>query len=120
MEQEEIVEQQQTRVMVVRGVCALIHVLCVLFAIVLALHIIMTFGEANSRNGFAQLIASWSSGVSLGLRNLFTPGDFKLRTLLNDGLAALLWLLIGAVLTDLIARIGPPGSRRVWYRRTLR
>jgi hypothetical protein len=120
VEQEEVAERQHTRIRVVRTVCALIHAVCVLFAVVLALHIILTFGEANAKNGFAQLINSWSSGVSLGLRNLFTPSDFKLRTLLNDGLAAILWLVIGAVVTDLIARIWLQEPRRVWYRRTVR
>jgi hypothetical protein len=120
VEQEEVVERQHTRIRVVRIVCAIIHALCVLFAVVLALHIILAFGDANTKNGFAQLINRWSSGVSLGLRNLFTPNDFKLRTLLNDGLAAILWLVIGAVVTDLIARIGLQEPRRVWYRRTVR
>jgi hypothetical protein len=117
---EEIVERLAARIRVIHAVCALIHTVCGLFAIVLAIHIVLVFGEANTSNGFAGLIDSWSSGVSLGLRNLFTPEGVKLRTFLNDGLAAVLWLVIGAVLTDVIARIGLPGPRRVWYRRTVR
>jgi hypothetical protein len=117
---EEIVERPAARIRVVHTVCALIHTVCGLFAIVLAIHIVLVFGEANASNGFAGLISSWSSGVSLGLRNLFTPEGVKLRTFLNDGLAAVLWLIIGAVLTDVIARVGLPGPRRVWYRRTVR
>ncbi|MEC3978469.1 hypothetical protein [Amycolatopsis sp. H20-H5] len=119
-ENERIVERPHPRIRVVRTVNALIQFVCVLFALVLAVHIVLVFGEANLRNGFAQLIDSWSAGVSLGLRDLFTPDGVKLRTLLNDGLAAIVWLVIGTVLTDLIARIGLPGPRRVWYRRTLR
>lgn len=38
---------------------------------------------------------------------------------LNDGLAALLWLIIGGARTDLVARIGLPGPIRARYRRTL-
>jgi hypothetical protein len=101
-------------------VCGLIDLICGLFAIVLAIHIVLVFGEANTGNGFAGLIDTWSAHVSLGLRGLFTPDGVALRTLLNDGLAAVLWLIIGAVVTDLIVRIGPAGSRRVWYRRTVR
>ncbi|WP_414940612.1 hypothetical protein [Amycolatopsis sp. cmx-11-51] len=117
--QEEIVERTPTRIRVVRIVNALVHAVCWIFALVLILHILLVFGEANPGNGFAQLIDQWSRGVSLGLRNLFTPDSPKLRTLLNDGLAALLWLIIGGVVTDLVSRIGLPGPRRVWYRRTL-
>lgn len=117
--QEEIVERTPARIRVVRIVNALVHAVCWIFALVLILHILLVFGEANPGNGFAQLIDQWSRGVSLGLRNLFTPDGPKLRTLLNDGLAALLWLIIGGVVTDLVSRIGLPGPRRVWYRRTL-
>ncbi|WP_037319545.1 hypothetical protein [Amycolatopsis orientalis] len=117
--QEEIVEQTPARIRVVRVVNALVHAVCWVFALVLIVHILLVFGEANPGNGFAQLIDGWSRGVSLGLRNLFTPDGAKLRTLLNDGLAALLWLIIGGVVTDLVTRIGLPGPKRVWYRRTL-
>ncbi|MEU3624043.1 hypothetical protein BS329_33165 [Amycolatopsis coloradensis] len=117
--QEEIVERTPARIRAVRIINALVHAVCWIFALVLILHILLVFGEANPGNGFAQLIDQWSRGVSLGLRNLFTPDGPKLRTLLNDGLAALLWLIIGGVVTDLVSRIGLPGPRRVWYRRTL-
>lgn len=108
-----IVERVQPRVRVVRTVNAVIHLVCVLFALVLALHILLVFGEANGGNGFAQVIGKWSGGVSLGLRDLFTPDGVKVRTLLNDGLAAIVWLVAGAVVTDLITRVGMSGVRRV-------
>lgn len=120
VETEEVVERPHPRIRAVRTINAVIHLICVLFAFVLALHIVLVFGEANSGNGFAQLISQWSSGVSLGLRNLFTPDGEKLRVLLNEGLAAIIWLAIGAILTDLVSRIGLPGPRRVWYRRSVR
>lgn len=119
--EEEVVERGDSRVRAVRVVCAVIDLLCWLFAIVLAIHIFLVIGGANPANGFAQLIDSWSAAVSLGLRDLFTPANAGLRTLLNDGLAALLWLLIGAVLTSVISRLALPAhERRVWYRRTVR
>jgi hypothetical protein len=119
--EEEVVERGDGRVRAVRAVCAVIDLLCWLFAIVLAIHIFLVIGGANPANGFAQLVDSWSAGVSLGLRDLFTPANAGLRTLLNDGLAALLWLLIGAVLTSVISRVALPAhERRVWYRRTVR
>lgn len=119
--EEEVVERADGRVRAVRVVCAVIDLLCWLFAVVLAIHIFLVIGGANPANGFAQLIDSWSAAVSLGLRDLFTPANAGLRTLLNDGLAALLWLLIGAVLTNVISRIALPAhERRVWYRRTVR
>lgn len=117
---EEVEERTHPRVRIVRTVNALIHLVCAVFALVLAVHIVLVVGGANSANGFAHLIAEWSSNVSLGLRNLFTPDSEKLRTFLNDGLAAVLWLVGGAIVTDLVTRVGVPGPSRVWYRRGYR
>jgi hypothetical protein len=119
--EEEVVERSDisSRVRAVMIVCAVIDVVCSLFAIVLAIHILVVMGNANPANGFAQFIDSWSAGVSLGTRDLFTPENIGVRTLLNDGLAAILWLLIRTILTNLITRLAlPAGERRVWYRRT--
>ncbi|MCR6483438.1 hypothetical protein M8542_11480 [Amycolatopsis sp. OK19-0408] len=113
-------ERTPARLRIMRTVNALIHLVCAVFALVLAVHIVLVLGEANMSNGFAQLVDEWSAGVSLGLRNLFTPDSEKLRTFLNDGLAAVIWLVIGAILTDVITRIAAPGPRRVWYRRSYR
>ena len=120
VETEQVVERTHPRIRLVRTINAVIHLVCVLFAFVLALHIILVLGSANSGNNFAQAIADWAGAVSLGLRNLFTPDGEKLRVLLNDGLAAVIWLVIGAILTDLVTRIGMPGPKRVWYRRSVR
>jgi len=120
---EEVVRQEprddHARVKTVMVVCAVIDVVCALFAIVLAIHIFLVIGGANAANGFAQMIEGWSAAVSLGLRDLFTPENLGARTLLNDGLAAVIWLVLRAVLTNLITRLAlPVGQRRVWYRRT--
>lgn len=111
-------QEENSRVKTVLVVCAVIDIVCSLFAIVLAIHIFLVIGNANAANGFAQFIESFSGGVSLGLRDLFTPENVGVRTLLNDGLAAILWLVLRSVLTTLITRLAlPVEQRRVWYRR---
>jgi hypothetical protein len=120
--QEEVVERTPARVRVVRVVCGLIDLVCAVFAIVLAIHIVLVLGSANASNAFAQFVGDFATSVSLGLRGLFTTGTPKIDTLLDEGLAAILWLIIGAVLTGVITRAALPAgsSRRVWYRRTVR
>ncbi|HEX6352385.1 hypothetical protein [Actinophytocola sp.] len=121
VEQEEVADPDQRRRRVVGIVCTVVNVICAVFAVVLALHIVLVIGSANQGNGFAAFINDWSSAVSLGLRDLFVPANEGVRTLLNDGLAALLWLLIGAVLTYVIRRFALPAPRRVaHYRRAWR
>jgi hypothetical protein len=115
--EEEFVDPDRRRVRVVRTVNTIINLVCGLFAIVLALHIILVLAEANPRNGFASLVDSWSSAVSLGLRGLFTPDNAKLQVLLNDGLAALGWLLIAGVLTYAIRQFALPGPGRAGHYR---
>jgi hypothetical protein len=127
VEQPPVVEQRETadpdhrRRRTVSIVCTVINVVCGVFAAVLALHIILVLGSANQSNGFASLINDWSSAVSLGLRDLFTPANEKVRTFLNDGIAAIAWLVIASLLTYLIRRFALPVPRRVsQYRRVWR
>lgn len=118
---EEVVEQDDTyrKVRTVHTVCAVIDVVCWVFAIVLFVHIFLVMADANAGNGFFQFVAGWASGITLGLDGLFTPASPKAAVLLNEGLAALLWLVIGALLTSLITRLAlPVDHRRAWYRRT--
>lgn len=118
---EEVVERDDTyrKVRTVHTVCAVIDVVCWLFAIVLFVHIFLVIADANPGNGFFQFVAGWAGGITLGLDGLFTPASPKAAVLLNEGLAALLWLVIGALLTNLITRLAlPVDHRRAWYRRT--
>ncbi|MDX8144791.1 hypothetical protein SK854_21945 [Lentzea sp. BCCO 10_0061] len=119
--EEQVVERDNDyrRVRTVRTVCAVIDVVCWTFAIVLLVHIFLVIAGANAGNGFFQFVAGWADGITLGLDGLFTPENASVATLLNEGLAALLWLVIGGLLTALITRIAlPVGHRRAWYRRT--
>lgn len=106
---------------VVRTVCTVVSAITGAFALVLAVHIVLVIGEANMANGFASFVDDFASAVSLGLRDLFTPENLKVRTFLNDGVAAIGWLVIGAVVNFLVRRLALPGPRRqVRYRRVVR
>lgn len=117
---EEVADADHSRRRTVSIVCTVINVVCAIFAVVLAVHIVLVLGEANQGNGFASFIDSFSRAVSLGLRDLFVPDNAKVRTFLNDGVAALAWLVIGGLLTYLIRRLALPGPRRVQRRYLVR
>jgi hypothetical protein len=98
-----------------------VRVICGIFAVVLAVHIVLVLGSANQANGFAAFIDDWSAAVSLGLRDLFVPANEKVRVFLNDGMAAIAWLVIGALIGYLIRKFAMPSPRRVsHYRRVVR
>lgn len=106
-------QRQWDRVRTIRVVCTIITAVCGLFAVVLVAQIIMVIGGANPANGVAEFVAGWSNGISLGFDDLFTPASVTARVLLNDGLAALVWLGFGAVVTTLIRRLALRGPDRI-------
>lgn len=121
VEDEEVIDPRARRYRVVRRVCAVINIVCAVFAVVLGVHILLVVANANPSNGFASFIDNFASAVSLGFRGLFTPHSEKLAVLLNDGMAAIVWLLIGAVVTYAIRQFALPGPRdAVRYRRAVR
>jgi hypothetical protein len=104
-------QRRSDRTRTVRIVCTIVNVICGLFAAVLVAHIVMVMGEANPANGVASFVQDFSSAVSLGFDDLFTPADAKSQVLLNYGLAAIVWLAFGAVVTTLIRRFALPNPR---------
>ncbi|WP_086664027.1 hypothetical protein [Lentzea kentuckyensis] len=121
--EERVVEERDDyrKVRTVRTVCAVIDIVCWTFAIVLLVHIFLVVAGANAGNGFFQFVAGWASGITLGLDGLFTPDSQAVAVLFNEGLAAALWLILGALLTNLITRLAlPVDHRRAWYRRSVR
>jgi hypothetical protein len=114
--QDQALDRQQRRsdrTRTVRIVCTIVNVLCGLFAVVLVAHIVMVMGEANPANGVASFVRGFATAVSLGFNDLFTPADVKIRVLLNDGFAAIVWLAFGAVVTSLIRRFALPNPREL-------
>lgn len=117
---ERVEDTNASRHRAISVVCSIITFLCGLFAVVLVVKIILTLANANPSNGFASFVDDFSSAVSLGFDGLFNPGSEKMAVVLNYGMAAIVWLLIGAGLTYLIRRLATPGPRReVRYRRSV-
>jgi hypothetical protein len=76
------------------------------FAALLVIHVIFTVGSANPDNGIVSFVRSWADSLALGFSDLFTPGDAKLRVLVNYGIAAIFWLVVSGVLAKVIRRAG--------------
>lgn len=124
--QEEVVHERTedshaSRIRTVRIITSLVSFITGLFAVVLAINIVLVLAGANPDNGFAAFIGDFAGAVSLGFDGLFTPESEKLAVLLNHGLAAIVWLLIGAAVNFLVRRFALPtgANRTVSYRRTI-
>jgi hypothetical protein len=94
-----------TRANVVGVVASVARWLGLAFALVLAVHVLLTIGNANPTNGITEFFATTADWFVLAFRSLFTPDDAKLRVLINYGLAAVFWLIVSAVLSRLIRRL---------------
>ncbi|HLI37358.1 MAG TPA: hypothetical protein VKV80_08450 [Streptosporangiaceae bacterium] len=75
-----------------------------LIAAVLVVHIILVIGDANPGNGITIAVGNWADVLALGFKNLFTPGNAKLRVMVNDGVAAIFWLAATEVAARLLRR----------------
>jgi hypothetical protein len=75
-------------------------------AAILVLDIVLTFVGVNTANGVAQVIGSISDTVVLGFRDLFLLSDPILTTVVNDGLAAVFWVLVAEFGSRLIRWLG--------------
>ncbi|HJQ47648.1 MAG TPA: hypothetical protein VJ870_15225 [Amycolatopsis sp.] len=76
-----------------------------IFAVILVLHVIFTIGSANPSNGIVSWVRGWADSLSIGFKDLFEPGDEKLRVLVNYGIAALFWLVVSAIVVKVIRRV---------------
>lgn len=75
-------------------------------AMVLAVHIVLVVFGSNPGSVIASGVRRLAAILDLGFQNLFTPADGRLRVILNDGLAAVAYLVGGYAITQL------PKSRR--------
>lgn len=88
---------------------AVVRWICLLFALILVLHIIFVIAEANKDNGIVSFVSDFADPLTLGFKDIFTPDDPKLQTLVNYGVAAIFWLVVSAVGAALVRRVGSLG-----------
>lgn len=87
-------------------IATVVKVICTIAALFLAVHVVLTVGGANPDNAITEFVRSWADYLSLGFRDLFTPEGERIRVLVNYGIAAIFWVLVGAVASRLIRRLG--------------
>ncbi|MQA77870.1 MAG: hypothetical protein GEV10_05220 [Streptosporangiales bacterium] len=94
-----------TRAQTVRWATTIVSVLSSLFAVALALHIVFVIFDANQANPLVTFTADLAEGLVVFFRDLFTPDDDRVGVLVNYGMAAIFWLIVGRVVIALLRRI---------------
>lgn len=94
-----------TRGQTVRWATTVVSVLSTLFAVALALHIVFVIFDANQANPLVTFAADLADGLVVFFRDLFTPEDDRVGVLVNYGMAAIFWLIVGRIVIALLRRI---------------
>jgi hypothetical protein len=90
----------------------IVRVVCSVIAALIVIHAVFVLFEANPDNLLVKFTAGWRDTFGWFTKNLFTPSDPKIAEAINDGLAAVIWVVVGSVLSKLIVRLTPESSSK--------
>jgi cytosine/uracil/thiamine/allantoin permease len=88
-------------------VASVVRTVCAVIAGVIVVHALFVLFEANPANGLVQFAADWRNSFGWFTRDLFTPSDPKIAEAINAGLAAVVWVVAGSLLSKLVVRLTP-------------
>ena len=80
----------------------LVFLAAVIIAVIIIAHIVFVLLNANAGNDIVARDADWATWFATWFLNLFTPRSHDLNVVLNYGIAALFYLLIGGIARRLI------------------
>src|ERR687894_3049837 len=92
---------------VVTLIATIVRVVCSVIAALIVIHAVFVLFEANPQNMLVEFTAGWRDTFGWFTKNLFTPSDPKIAEAINDGLAALIWVVLGSLVSKLIVRLTP-------------
>jgi hypothetical protein len=81
-----------------------IHATTALIALDFVLHIVFTLFNANQNSGFVAFVYAVAKVFVFGFGDVFTPGDAKIGLVLNYGLAAIVYLVVGRIIYRTLRR----------------
>jgi hypothetical protein len=91
----------------------IVRVVCSLIAALIVIHAVFVLFEANPANQLVQFTAGIRDTFGWFTKDLFAPKDPKIAEAINDGLAALIWVVVGSLVSKLIARLAPAPKAKV-------
>jgi hypothetical protein len=97
---------------IVTTVATVVRVAASVIAALILAHAVFVLFEANPANPLVEFTAGWRDTFGWFTKNLFTPSDPKIAEAINDGLAALIWVVAGSLVSKLVARLAPASRAR--------
>ena len=84
---------------------AAVRVIAMIICVLLALHIAFVVFKANDDNSIVRTVNDWADWFAWRFRDMFVPKDERVAVLVNYGIAAVVYLIAGRVVSSLIRRI---------------
>jgi hypothetical protein len=91
----------------------IVRVVCSVIAALIVIHAVFVLFEANPQNLLVEFTASVRDTFGWFTEDLFAPSDPKIAEAINDGLAALIWVVVGSLVSKLIVRLAPASKAKV-------
>ncbi|MFI0452351.1 hypothetical protein [Actinomadura sp. 6N118] len=89
----------------VNAVAWFISLVTTVVVLILAVHIVFVAFEANTANDLVNTVGDWADDLAWQFKDVFQPDDHKVEVAVNYGLAALVYLIVGRILTSLVRRL---------------
>jgi hypothetical protein len=93
-------------------VASIVRAVCAVIAALIVIHAVFVLFEANPANSLVSFTAGWRDTFGWFTKDLFTPSDPKIAEAINDGLAALIWVVVGSLLSKLVVRLTPASKAK--------
>jgi hypothetical protein len=93
-------------------VATVIRVVCSLIAALILVHAAFVLFEANRGNTLVELTESVRNTFGWFTRDLFTKPNPKMAEVINDALAAVIYVVVGSFASKLIVRLAPASKAK--------
>ena len=97
---------------VVSLLATLVRVVAAVIAAVILLHAVFVFFEANPANPLVELATGVRDTFGWFTKNLFRTDDPKIGEAINAAIAALIYVVVGNLLSKLIVRFAPSAKAK--------
>jgi hypothetical protein len=88
----------------VNAIANTVYVVTGLIALTFVLHIVFVLSGANGNSGVVSFVYTVAKIFVLGFGDVFTPSDAKIGLVLNYGLAAIVYLVVGRLIARTLRR----------------
>jgi hypothetical protein len=92
---------------------SIVRTACAVIAALIVVHAVFVLFEATPTNPLVEFTTGWRDTFGWFTEDLFTPSDPKVAEAINDGLAALIWVVAGNLVSKLIVRLAPAARAKV-------